>query len=179
MAYEIKIMGDNNPILLEGEAGMKVKALFEDDNIENNVKVTIGNILTCAKGQIRSIRKVDDSSASMKRNNDVTEDLNKVDFDIYKSWLIKSPVLKAERLELFKQCFKMIHDKLPSEELLTLLKTELVSFFKENPKRTYANGDLYVKYLDKRKKDDKISVFKMPLFRVMERLIATDQARAL
>lgn len=179
MAYEIKIIGDNNPILLETDAGMRVKAAYEDDNVPDTRKLKIGDSLSIRKGQIRFVRKVEDAKSTSRKSNAIVDDINKRDLEIYRSWLSKRPEQRADRLALFSECYRTIHGMLPSEEVKALVRTDLRKFFEENPKRTYGNGDIYVNHMDRRKKNAEISVFQSPIFRLMERVIAEDMRRAM
>lgn len=178
MAYEIKIIGEQNPVVLDNDQGLKVISLYEDKKVEKDTKINLGGLLRTNKGQIRSIRKVEDTASSNKKIDAVVSDTNKLERDIYFSWKSKSPASKAERLELFKQCYRAIHGVFPSEEVLSDLKADLILFFKENPNRTYGDPAIYIKHFGQGAEKLKISTFKFSILKLLERIIINDMLTA-
>jgi hypothetical protein len=180
MAYEIKIIGENNPIILNNEQGLKVITLYESKTIPNDTKINLGDVIRTSKGQIRNIRKVEDSASSNKRISQVAEDVEKVHKKEYLNWKVKSPEQKSERLTLFREVFKVLHDRHPEPEEEIELKKDLSTFFKEQPQRTYADPVVYLKHLkdNKQLRDKKVDKHKSVMLRLFERVLVCDMIDA-
>jgi hypothetical protein len=179
MAYEIKLVAENTPIILDNEKGLRVLALYEDDKFENSKKISIGGFVSTTKSQIRSIKKVEDSSASMEKNNDVTREVDIQHYKYYNEWKTKTPEQKANRDSLFKEVYKAIHAEYPNEETLTAFKNDSNTFFKENPNRTYQNPDLFMKHSGGEKaKKLIISKYQSTMLRVLEKVLVEDMRMA-
>lgn len=175
MAYEIKLVAENNPIILDNEKGLKVLALYEDDKVENSKKISLGGLVSTTKSQIRSIKKVEDNSASMDKNNDVTKNADIEHFKYYTEWKNKTPEQKANRNSLFKEVYKAIHKEYPSQEILNEFVNESIHFFQENPKRTYQNPDLFMKYSGgEQAKKLTISKYQSTMLRILENVVVQD-----
>jgi hypothetical protein len=178
MAYEIKIIGEQNPIVLTNDQGLKVITMYEDRLVPKDTKINLGDVIRTNKGQIRSIRKVEDSASGNSKINKVVVDVNKLDRDIYLSWKVKTPEEKAKRLEMFVQCYRAIHNKMPSEEVLADLKEDLVIFFSKNPNRTYPDPPIYIKHFGVGADKLVIDKFRFSMLKLLEQVIVNDMLTA-
>lgn len=176
MSYEIRIVGDMNSTTITNNQGMALKALWEDRKVTNDSVLTFGDT-SAKKSQIRSIKKVEDQSASISKNDNVTKDVDRKHLETYRGWLKRSPKERSERVALFKQTYFAVWNEYPSEDILLSLKSELQHFFQENPKRTYGDIPTYVNHLGKAK-DRRISTFKNTLFKLLESVVVEDYEMA-
>jgi hypothetical protein len=178
MAYEIRIIGEPNPIVLPNDKGLKVIAMYESAAIAKDTKVNLGDLMRTTKGQIRSIKKVDDSAAGDKKSNKYVTNVDEEHLKIYKEWVIRTPEQKANRTAMFAQVYKTIHDKDPEPEVIEALKKDLIIFFTENKKRTYGDPAIYIKHFGEGIRNKKISKFKSVILNLMERVLSEDMTQA-
>jgi len=57
MAYEVKLMGEQNPIVLSNEDGLKVITLYEDKTVLKDTNSNVGDVNRTNKGKKRSMKK--------------------------------------------------------------------------------------------------------------------------
>lgn len=174
MAYEVRIVGTNDSITVDNDQGMRVRALYEDDGVSDSAKINIGEQLVVRKGQIRFIRRVEDSLAASRRSNEVVSDTNRENDRIYEEWAAKSPEIRSRRDGMFRMAYRAIHGSGPGRDVLDALSVDLRRFFADNPRRTYGDGSVYVAHLGREKRSENIGGTRMAALRLMERVIAED-----
>jgi hypothetical protein len=171
--YKVTIKTKREPLILDDNTGLKVKEVWTDPKKPKDFKLTLDNA-SFEKGMITLIEHEKTSKKPKQADNDP----HKIEVTLYKSWRKKTPEQKAERLQAYVQCFRLIHNKLPSDEILALLKTNLIKFFKENPKRTYGDLIIYQKFLVDKKKHD-ITRAGLSMITLFARVIQSDVSNAM
>lgn len=170
MSYQLTIKGENEPVIVSDEDGMKINAIKLDKRITNDTSIPIGNEMTIEKGKISFIRKIKETP-----KNTQIADSNEEHRKLYLSWRDRTPEEKATRNSMFKALYKIIHGTEAAKNVLESLRLDLISFFESNPMRTYANGTTYLKWLNAGKS---ASTAGHSLIRMMEKVIYEDMQDA-
>lgn len=175
MAYEIRIVGENNPITLDNNLGLQVKVAYDDDSIPDSQKLRIGDTLSVRKSQIRFVRRVEDSEAANESKNRVADDINGDHLKRYRIIRNLRPEEKARQVELFRQCHKAVSGSFPSESSLEGFRKDSIAFFTDNPNRIVPSPSCFRNNMPKEGGNPFASRF---MLRLLESVIMEDMITA-
>lgn len=173
MAYEVRIIGSNDPIVVDDNAkGMRLMAMYEDDSIPDSQKLSIGDGFSTRKGQIRYVKRVEGGRSEGSAGRKVADDTDTLHMQRHRRLRVLAPEKKTEMTALFRHCFRVVTGREPGKADVDGFRTDAAEFFRTSPNRIVPSPKCFTDHIpEARGGSGYASKF---MLRLLERVIVED-----